>query len=298
MNLKPLARLVTSKVGRQVLTFKKHSPTIFFVAGIAGVIGTVVLASRATLKLDEVLEETNERLDDIREAGEANDPNYDANDQLQDKVYVYTQAVTKITVLYAPAVALGLLSIGALTGSHIVLTKRNMAVTAAYAALDKGFREYRQRIADKYGAEKEREFRYDTEDKTIVEETETGPVTKTVTRVKHGSIYSRLFDQTNINWCPTPGYNRNFISTQQNYANDLLRDRGHVLLNDVYDMLGMERSKEGCVVGWVLDGGNSDNYIDFGVFEGDRERGMRFVMGTEMSIWLDFNVDGVVYDKI
>ena len=172
-----------------------------------------------------------------------------------------------------------------------------MGLTAAYAALDKGFRQYRERVVGELGADKDREFRYAMEDKTIVEETKEGPVTKQIKVVGGTGIYARLFDEYNSNWSDDPGYNRLFISCQQNFANDLLRSRGHVFLNEVYDMLGLERSPEGAVVGWVLDG-DGDGYVSFGVFDGDMYKGQEFVNGNERSILLDFNVDGVIWSKI
>jgi hypothetical protein len=88
--------------------------------------------------------------------------------------------------------------------------------------------------------------------------------------------------------------NRLFVTCQQNYLNHVLQVRGHVFLNEAYDALGLERSTAGAVVGWVM-GDNGDNYIDFGIFEAQNAR---FVNGSERSILLDFNVDGVIYDKI
>ena len=87
-----------------------------------------------------------------------------------------------------------------------------------------------------------------------------------------------------------------YLKAQQNSFNDLLRARGHVFLNEVYDGLGLERSQAGAVVGWVL--GDGDNYVDFGIFDGDKPRARDFVNGLEASILLDFNVDGVIYDLI
>lgn len=41
---------------------------------------------------------------------------------------------------------------------------------------------------------------------------------------------------------------------------------------------------------------DNDNFIDFGVFDGDRPRARDFVNGYERSILLDFNVDGASAD--
>lgn len=296
MKLTAIKSVVTSKIGRQILTVQKHSPTLLFVAGAAGVVATVVLASRATLKLEEVLEDTEKNLVNAKTL----DGIYENEAERQrDLAIIYTRAVLKVTRLYAPAVALGVLSIAALTGSHIMLTRRNFAITAAYAALDRGFKQYRQRVVDELGVNKDKEYRYGLTDREIVEEDEDGVLVKTVRdKAPHGaSVYARFFDEHSSSWNKQHSYNQLFLQAQQNYANDLLNSRGHVFLNEVYDMLGISRTKEGAVVGWVK-GSDGDNYIDFGVFEGDRASGMRFVLGHERSILLDFNVDGIIYDQI
>lgn len=300
MKLQTIKNALTSKVGRQVLHLQKHSPQILFVAGVVGVVGTVVLASRATLKLDEVLDEhsrMNEKIDDAARGFSA--VKYLEEDYKRDKVVLYTKLVVNIGKLYGPALLVGVASIAALTGSHVVLNNRVTNLTAAYVALDKAYRRYQDRVKAEVGEEKERSFHYDTEDVEIVEETAEGPVVKTVARAINGkSPYARVFDEASSpNWESSWMFNQTFLRTVQNYMNDLLRSRGHLFLNEVYDALGLERSKQGAVVGWVLDGGSSDNYVDFGIF-GDAYEGIRFVKGDNNSVWLDFNVDGVIFDKI
>jgi hypothetical protein len=89
-----------------------------------------------------------------------------------------------------------------------------------------------------------------------------------------------------------------FLKTQQAYLNDILRIRGHVFLNEVYDALGLERTQAGALVGWISNNVDGDCYIDFGLFDGERPRVRDFVNGNERSILLDFNVDGVIYDLL
>lgn len=296
MKLTTIKNAVTSKVGRQILLGRKHSPTILFVVGVAGVVGTVVLASRGTLKMQKVLETAKNDLDMIREFKHEG---YSEQDRREDLTRAYVKAISQGFRYYGPAIALGTVSIAALTGSHVVLNRRNGALMAAYAVLDRGFREYRQRVVADLGKDKDREFRYGLTDREIAEETKQGVKITTVKDVIPGvSIYARCFEEgTSKNWDPHHSYNQLFLQSQQNYANDLLRARGHVFLNEVYDMLGLERSPEGAVVGWLADG-TGDGFIDFGVFEGDRYSAMRFVLGHCDEVWLDFNVDGVIYDKI
>lgn len=293
MKLVPAA--VTMKIARSGLLAQKNSPGILLGAGVVGMVGSTVLACRATLKMDTVLDEAKIKLNTARTLQHAD---YSETDRSKDVSLIYFQTSVKAVKLYGPAIIVGGLSIAALTRSHDILSKRNAALTAAYAALDKGFTEYRARVVEKYGEDEDRELRYGTEQIEI-----TDPKSKKkqmVTRVGPGdpSIYARFFDKSSSSWSKEPEYNLLFLRCQQNYANDLLRARGHVFLNEVYDMIGVPRSKAGSVVGWLLtSNGSTDNFVNFGVFD-DKERARDFVNGYEGSILLDFNVDGVMYDRI
>lgn len=288
MNLNLLKYVPT----RTVLQIQKSSPTLLFAGGVVGVVATAVLASRATMKMDFVLDQMDADKKRSKELLETVPEKYNEKDHKQDLAVIYTRTSMEIVKLYAPAVIVGGLSIAALTGSHIILTRRNAALTAAYAALDKGFREYRKRVVDELGEDADRRFRYSNE---LPEPDKDGvPVRKVLT---DQSIYARFFDETTPRWEREPEYNYLFLKCQQNWANDMLRARGHLFLNEVYDRLGFDRSKAGQAVGWVRDSGG-DNYVDFGIFDGDNPRAIDFVNGREKSIMLDFNVDGVIYDLL
>jgi len=270
---------------------------MLFGFGVVGVVATAVLSTRATLKLDEILKENEEKTEQAKTLREEKPEKYSEEDLTKDLKLLKVKLAVEICKLYAPAVISGVLTVGALTGSHVILSKRYAGVTAAYAALDKGFKDYRKRVAEEFGVEKERELRYDMVEKKIAVDTEEGPVPQTVKVPNNGrSPYARVFDENNPRWQRTPSYNMMLIKSVQQYMNELLIGRGHVLLNDAYEALGFERTSAGAVVGWVRDG-NGDGYIDFGVFD-DMFEGQRFVNGYEKSIWLDFNVDGLVYDLI
>lgn len=296
--LKLAKNFVTSKAGRQLLKTQKHSPVILFSAGVIGVVATTVLASKATLKLDAVISEHEKKISEAEELLASHHDNYSATDFTKDSAVLKVRFVKDVVKLYAPAIGLGMLSIGCLTGSHVVLTRRNASLVAAYAALDKGFNEYRQRVTELVGEDKEKELRYGSESREVAVDTDKGVKIENMTTVgpNGASIYARFFDQLCPNWSPQPEYNLVFLRAQQQYANDMLHARGHIFLNEIYDMLGIERTKAGAVVGWVK--GNADNYVDFGIFDGDNPRARDFVNGREGAILLDFNVDGVVYDLI
>jgi hypothetical protein len=280
-------------LARTMLKLDKNSPAILFGAGVVGVVGSTVLACKATLKLEEVLDEGADKLNTARTLEHRE---YTETDRVNDVRIIKIQTGVKIAKLYAPAIGLGVVSIAALTKSHDILSKRNAALMAAYKALDEGFKRYRERVVEKYGEDEDRNFRYGTQEVAILDdkgkEQSTWRVSDDIP-----SIYARFFDQTSTSWSKEPEYNRIFLNCQQNYANDLLRSRGHVFLNEVYDMIGVERSKAGSVVGWVLADQN-ENYVDFGIFDDDRQIIRDFVNGKEGSILLDFNVDGVIYDLL
>lgn len=294
--MKFVPEVVTRTVARNALIAQKNSPKVLLGVGIVGMVGNTVLACRATLKMDDVVDEAKGKLSTAKTLYH---PDYSEKDRNRDISLIYFQTSVKVVKLYAPAIILGGVSIAALTQSHNILSRRNAALTMAYGALEKGFNEYRARVVEKYGEDEDRNLRYGVRQEQIVDE-ETGKkrmVTRVATDVP--SIYARFFDSYSTSWSKEPEYNLIFIRCQQNYSNDLLKARGHVFLNEVYDMLGIPRSKAGAVVGWLLSpNGSTDNFINFGVFDGDNDRVRDFVNGVEGAVLLDFNVDGVIYDKI
>lgn len=286
------------KVARNRLVMQKNSPEVLLGVGIVGMVGSTVLACRATIKSYEVLAKASVDLKSTEMAALHPDK-YSEQDRKKDVALIRIRAGVGIARCYAPAVIIGGMSIAALTRSYTIMNRRSIALTAAYGALEKGFNEYRARVVEKYGEEQDRDFRYGTEQVEIVDEkTNRKKIVKRVSS-NEPSIYARFFDQTSSSWSKEPEYNKVFLLCQQSYANDLLLARGHVFLNEVYDMLGIPRSKAGAVVGWILSKEDYvDNWIDFNVFEGKTEQARDFVNGREGAILLDFNVDGVIFDKI
>jgi hypothetical protein len=291
MKLIPTA--LANRVGRQMLKVEAGSPKILFVAGVASMVGSTVLACRSTLKLEEVLEKTQ---DDLATANTLEHRDYSDQDRQKDKTIIYTRAAVELGKLYAPSLVLGVAGITMLTKSHNILQERNAAITAAYVALDKGFKEYRSRVVAKYGTQEDQEMRYGAE-KIQIEDPDTGRK-KTIVVAPRGepSIYARFFDELALEWQREPEYNLAYLKCQQAYANHVLQSRGHVFLNEIYKSLGIPHSSAGAVVGWVL--GNGDDYIDFGIWDPNNEKAREFVNGHEAAILLDFNVDGVIYNLI
>lgn len=281
----------TLKIGRTTLLTKKHSPVILFGAGVVGFGATVFLACRATTKIEPLIEETNKRRETVKA-----DEFTTAKTKKKELTVIRTAMAVETAKLYGPAVFIGMASVAALTGSHYLMTKRNVAIAAAFAGAERTLEEYRKRVAETIGEDKERELVNGIVEVDIVEETDEGPVIKRVKkRVDPISAYKHLYDEYNKNWQRERNYNVMYLSSQQVHVNNLLQTRGYVFLNEVLKSLGIKQTKAGQRVGWVK-GGKGDDFIDFGIFN-DEEEGERFVCGAESrGIWLVFNCQGDILD--
>ena len=287
---------------------KKHSPEILMVAGIAGTIVGTVLACKATTKVSEIIEEKNKNVEDVHTCLEEKPKEYTEEDSKKDLTIIYAQTGVKLFKLYAPAIGVMVLSFASIIAGHKVLKKRNIAIAAAYAAIDKGFKQYRKNVIEEFGEGVDQQMRFGLKSKEIKKKDKDGKTVKETeyyidpegNPLDNISEYARFFDAASSNFAKDPEYNMMFLRRQQDYANEMLKSRGHLFLNEVYDLLDIPRSKAGQVVGWVYDkNGNTkgDNYVDFGLYRNDQGT-RRFVNGLEYNILLDFNVDGVIYDII
>ena len=304
---------VTRKFHKVGFVFKKHSPEILVGVGVVGVVATTVLACKATLKVDEVLDDSKAKIDKIKKAKEEGVTEsglpFNEEDYKKDMTIVYTQSGVQLFKLYAPAVGLGILSVGAIIGGHHILRKRNIALAAAYTAVDKSFKEYRGRVVERFGEELDKELKYNIKTKEIEEivanEDGSEQVIKKNIEVMENedlqySEYAKFFDDGCTGWSKDPEYNLKFLKMQERYATNKLRSKGHLFLNEVYEMLGIPTTAAGQVVGWIYNEKEpiGDNYVDFGIYNIHREANRNFVNGYERTILLDFNVDGNILDKM
>lgn len=296
--------------GKAEFTIKKNSPEILLGAGIVGFVGTVVLACRATCRADEVLEFHRKKIKDIEDAKEIADADpegemsYDIEIYRQDKAVRYLKTTGSLAKLYAPTVAVGALSLACILTSRNIMQKRYLGVVAAYNGLSAAFEEYRKRVRDEYGEGLDKHFRYGTTYDELPVYDENGKKTKEKEQVEKTETEMvmptddscRFFDSSNPNWDKNPTFSMMWLRGQQNILNDILHTRGHVFLNEVYDALGFPHTPQGAVLGWI--DGEGDNCIDFGLYDQNKENVRRFVNGVDNVIMLEFNHDGVIWDKI
>lgn len=305
-----------NQFGTKSINFvKKHSPEILIGTGIVSGVATIITACIATTKINNILEEHKEIITELHNFHDGqtikineDDTTLDYPDKefTKDLITTYAKTGARLAKLYAVPIIFGTVSITSILAGTKIIKGRNAALTAAYGILDSAFKRYRKNVTEEFGDEVDKRMRFsikkiEAEDKNgekkkkKVEKYEINP--KTVTDY---SDYARFFDASCAEWTKNPEYNLMFLKAQQAYLNDRLKARKHVFLNEVYDALGLERTSVGQIVGWIYDPDHpiGDNFIDFGIYDIDSERTRSFVNGFENVILLDFNVDGVIYDKI
>lgn len=285
---------VTRMAFRAALHIKKQSPNLLFAGGIIGGVSSTVMACRATLKLADDLPTMKKALEQVKE----NTEGLSDSEQQRAVAIQYAANTVHVARLYGPSVLVGGVAIGLLTGSHVQLDRREKSAVAAYALLQKGYKEYRERVREEMGDEREGNIYRGVQFEKVKDEDGKSKKVATVDATKTNP-YRRLFDEGSRDFTKSAAQNRIYIQCQENIANDLLQVRGHIFLNQVYEMLGLEHTKAGAVTGWVRtkpgDGHHGDGYIDFGMTNPENEP---FLEGREPRVWLDFNVDGIILDLI
>jgi hypothetical protein len=285
---------------------KRFSPEILLVGGVAAVTTGAILACRATLKLESVVEKAEQDIQEVknRRTEEYYETEVDYNKALTK---VYLNRTFQVAKLYTPALSVGLVGISCLVGSHGVMTQRNVASIAAYKSLESGFEQYRRRVTDELGEDKEREIRLGITNEEVPQLNAEGEQIGVQNQEIYNGLgggYARVFDETNDDWSKIPGQNQMHLLHQQRYLNDQLNAHGFLFLNDVYDALSFPKTEAGQVVGWLsqshpnFDGTKNDGFIDFGLGAIDTQNKRDFINAYERSVWLDFNVDGIMHNLI
>ena len=311
MNKSKIVDSVTQTANKVIFKAQKNSPKLLAIGGTIGVFVGVVMACNASMKVNEILEEPKKTREKIKEASENKElqesGTYTENDKRKDLTILYTQTGIKLVKLYAPAAIVTVVSVGCLLKSNKILNERNAALAAAYTAVDQGFKEYRGRVVERFGGEVDRQLKYnikaeDVEETVVDEKGKTKTTKKTVEVVDETfhDQYSRIFCELNPYFERSSELNMTFLKSREMYANHQLVSKGRLFLNEVYEMLGFEPTKEGQIIGWVYDPSNPNcsNYVDFGIFNIHSRSSKNFVNGYEDAVILDFNVDGNVWESM
>lgn len=296
---------VAMKTGMKL---RKYSPEIMLAGGIVAGAAAIITACVATKKAEPIIEEAHKELDDIQNAVVVNEEGQEKSltaKEMKKEAFVVCRRLTwKLCKVYGLAAFLFLTSVGLILGSHGILKKRYISTSLAYKALDEAFKDYRNRIQEAVGKDKELHFFNATEEggeTTVIDESGDAVTTKEVVKCREKKYSPYEFDFNSHtapgNWEANSDYNLMFLRNVENYLNDLLNSRGHVFLNEALDALGLKRTREGSVTGWIK-GNGGDDYVDLGVSDYYTDEYCDAHDGYIKNIHLNFNVDGLIWDKI
>ena len=269
---------------------QRYAPEILTALGVAGVATSTVLIAKQTLRLEVTIDEAEQRI------ARAHADKANGEDNLA-VVKAYMANTSDMVKLYGAPVMLSVASIASILAAHGIMRRRNAALVAAYGVLETAFANYRQRVREAIGEDREQELYVGARETTEVSESGKKTVKKDLSGGPK-SPYALLFDETNIYWEPEAGTNKTFLLIKQQHLNDKLNVKGYLFLNDVHRALGFPDTKAGQIVGWIADTTKGDGYVDLGIFEPITDVKRDFINGHERNIWLNPNVDGPIIDKL
>lgn len=291
-----------------LMGIKAHSPQILLGVGIGLGIVTVGLACYETTKAGGILDKHNEDMEQIERAKEIAEPGeYTEEDIKKDKIIVFRNTVIGLAKTYWPAALTGILSITCILSAHHIMVGRVGAATAALTATQGLFSDYRRRVVDDQGVEKDREYLYGSKIvKEAIEENVIDPETGEEKTVKLDAEYIdinvdlctgavRVFGEYNSDGSRNYEWDKNVdlclsqLRCQQQVLNDQLKAKGFIFLNEAFRVCGLNETKAGQFLGWKYEPGK---YIDFGLGDYSDPQVRRFINGRSDCLILHFNVDG------
>lgn len=211
-------------IGKSVTEFlKRRSPEILTGIGIAGMGASVIFAVKATPKATRALKEDIER----KPEGEVQKP--------LDKIKI-------VAKYYWPSAVCFATSAGCIVFASCTNYRRNAELAAAYSITRAALSDYKEAVKDLIGEKKE-ELIQQTADKKSMERHE----------FKEGNTY--ICSGTQV-ICYDPWSGRDFpydIDELKKAICDIsfqLRDEEFVSLNELYELLRLERTEAGELLGW------------------------------------------------
>lgn len=296
---------ITTAFYTGVARISKHAPTILSVTASAGVIATGYLAWKAGTRFEDVEgRDWDRRKECLRNADTIPDEDVPKIERKNRILFILDTVRT-----VAPAAIVGAATITMIYFSNSISKKRLAAMGAAYATLQTAFDGYKRTMVEALGKEsvdkilkpklpnvgKSAEEILSSDNKSDAANVSDAVVNS----LKALSPYARIIaEESSTCWDPNEDYTSQNLAAVQLWANRRLERKGHLFLNEVFDQLGLSRTREGAVVGW-LKNGEGDGYVSFGDFDASIYRVMSDdYTRVDSNFIVDFNVDGVIWDKI
>lgn len=306
--LNALSNSITMMIGHTKTFTKQNSAELLLVGGAIGVVAGTVMACKATLKVNDILDDHKAEKEKILTvSADESYPEYTEEIAKNDLKNLTIKTVVSCIACYAPAVLLEAFSIGTIFASNHIMRQRNAALAASCATIEAAYKKYRERVVDRYGKDVDEELYYGltTEKKKV---TKTDPKTgekvkevetKTTLQQQFAcSPYAQIFDERALEFYQDDGTNMFMLKQREKEATIRLRASGVLSLNEVYDMIGLPATDIGLTHGWIYEKDNpdGDNEVQFDLrhvyitneYTGEEER----------VILIDFNCDGYIYGRI
>lgn len=296
---------ITTAFYTGVARISKHAPTILSVTASAGVIATGYLAWKAGTRFEDVEgRDWDRRKECLRNADIIPDEDVPKIERKNRILFILDTVRT-----VAPAAIVGAATIMMIYFSNSISKKRLAAMGAAYATLQTAFDGYKRTMVEALGKESVEKIlkpKLPNVGKSAEEilssdnKSDAAYVSDAVVNsLKAFSPYARIIaEESSTCWDPNEDYTSQNLAAVQLWANRRLERKGHLFLNEVFDQLGLSRTREGAVVGW-LKNGEGDNYVSFGDFDASIYRvPSDDYTRVDSNFIVDFNVDGVIWDRI
>lgn len=153
-----------------------------------------------------------------------------------------------------PAIAVGTGTIVCVLSSTVFDTKTQRSIAGAYSLIDRSFREYRKKIADKYGKDEEKEVYNSVVRKCC---------SVSIPHDKAAPGQLLFYDEYSDRW-----FKRTMleVADAEYHFNRNLALRGYAKLNELYEFLGLEPTEYGEYAGWNLYMGETEHgyqWVDF-----------------------------------
>lgn len=300
---------LTEKLGPLSAALVKKSPAIFTGSGVALLVGANVMTGWATVKAKAIAEEPLEKTIVVY----ADDEKFEHERSDAEMKRVAIAKFAKMAGYFAPSVIMTGVGIGFVVHGHSLQETRIAGAMAAYSTLSTAFSNYRSNVIEDRGEEADARYMYgDRKAKADIyeEPEEEGKKPKkhketVVLRERMpGSPYAVIFDDVSPDWVNNRNQNLFFLQCQETTANNMLRRRGYLFLNELLELLGLPYNPAGQFVGWIDEAyeGSVHGIVELGInyayLEAELERAQLEERNPEPSIWLDPNVDGEIWDKI
>lgn len=161
-----------------------NSPTILVISGSVGLaVAGVVACIETHKKFDAIIAEHREQvqaLKDIRDGKvvlkDYSTEEYAKKYYKRNLTHAWLITLCKFAKAYAPALGLGVLSAIAIMSGHKIITNRHLAAIAEVGLVKQTLEEYRKRVADAVGDEREK-LLYLGGDKATITDKEVDPIT-------------------------------------------------------------------------------------------------------------------------